>query len=75
MNSMAVVSDGSYGIEKGLVFSFPVSTSDGKYTIQRVRRRICKETRETSGGMKKRVLGVHERRREVGVSDQEPMTI
>jgi len=31
--SMAVVSDGSYGIPKGLVFSFPVSIKDGKYEI------------------------------------------
>ncbi len=33
--SMAVPSDGSYGIEPGLVFSFPVTVSDGKYDIVR----------------------------------------
>jgi len=31
--SMAVYSDGSYGIQKDLIFSFPVTTKDGKYTI------------------------------------------
>lgn len=31
--SMAVPSDGSYGIEEGLVYSFPVTVSDGRYNI------------------------------------------
>lgn len=31
--SMAVPSDGSYGIESGLVFSFPVTITDGQYNI------------------------------------------
>jgi len=31
--SMAVPSDGSYGIEEGLVFSFPVTVVDGQYQI------------------------------------------
>lgn len=31
--SMAVPSDGSYGIEPGLVFSFPVTVTDGQYNI------------------------------------------
>jgi len=31
--SMAVPSDGSYGIEEGLIYSFPVTCKDGKYTI------------------------------------------
>lgn len=31
--SMAVHSDGSYGIEKGLIYSFPVTCKDGKYSI------------------------------------------
>jgi len=31
--SMAVLSDGSYGIPKGLVFSFPVTCSNGDYAI------------------------------------------
>lgn len=31
--SMAVRSDGSYGIKKGLVYSFPVSIKEGKFTI------------------------------------------
>jgi len=31
--SMAVVSDGSYGIKEGLVYSFPVTVSDGKVSI------------------------------------------
>jgi len=31
--SMGVPSDGSYGIEPGLVFSYPVTIKDGKYTI------------------------------------------
>ena len=30
---MGVISDGSYGVEKGLVFSYPVEIKDGKYTI------------------------------------------
>lgn len=33
--SMAVPSDGSYGIESGLVCSFPVTVKDGKYDIVR----------------------------------------
>lgn len=31
--SMAVVSDGSYGIPEGLVFSFPVTCSHGDFQI------------------------------------------
>jgi len=31
--SMGVVSDGSYGVPKGLVFSFPVTIQDGKWKI------------------------------------------
>ena len=31
--SMAVPSDGSYGIEAGLIYSFPVVCSQGKYNI------------------------------------------
>jgi len=31
--SMAVVSDGSYGVPEGLVFSFPVTCNNGEYTI------------------------------------------
>ena len=31
--SMAVPSDGSYGIEEGLIYSFPCSCADGKYQI------------------------------------------
>jgi malate dehydrogenase len=31
--SMAVPSDGSYGVPEGLISGFPVTTSDGEYTI------------------------------------------
>jgi malate dehydrogenase len=31
--SMAVVSDGSYGVEEGLISSFPVTTADGDWEI------------------------------------------
>ena len=31
--SMAVPSDGSYGIEKGVIYGFPVTCEDGKYQI------------------------------------------
>jgi malate dehydrogenase len=31
--SMAIPSDGSYGVEEGLISSFPVTTKDGSYTI------------------------------------------
>ena len=31
--SMAVPSDGSYGIKEGLVYSYPVTTRDGEYSI------------------------------------------
>ncbi len=31
--SMAVVSDGSYGVEKGLIYSYPVVCKDGDYEI------------------------------------------
>ena len=31
--SMGVYSDGSYGIDKGLIYSFPVRTKDGKWEI------------------------------------------
>jgi len=31
--SMAVPSDGSYGIEEGLIYSFPVTCKDGEYTV------------------------------------------
>lgn len=31
--SMAVPSDGSYGIPEGLIYSFPVTTTNGDYAI------------------------------------------
>ena len=31
--SMAIPSDGSYGIAEGVVYSYPVTTSNGVYTI------------------------------------------
>lgn len=31
--SMAIPSDGSYGIEPGIIYSYPVTCKDGKYTI------------------------------------------
>jgi malate dehydrogenase len=31
--SMAVPSDGSYGIREGLIYSYPVTTKDGEYSI------------------------------------------
>jgi len=31
--SMAVTSDGSYDVPEGLIFSFPVTCADGKYSI------------------------------------------
>jgi len=31
--SMAVPSDGSYGIDEGLIYSFPVECKDGDYSI------------------------------------------
>jgi len=31
--SMGVVSDGSYGITKGLIYSYPVTVADGKVSI------------------------------------------
>lgn len=31
--SMAVVSDGSYGVPEGLISSFPVTTKGGNWTI------------------------------------------
>jgi malate dehydrogenase len=31
--SMAVVSDGSYGVQEGLISSFPVTTSGGDWSI------------------------------------------
>ena len=33
--SMAIPSTGDYGIESGLIYSFPVTCSDGKYTVVR----------------------------------------
>ena len=30
---MGVISDGSYGIDKGIYFSFPVTCSNGEYEI------------------------------------------
>ena len=31
--SMAIPSDGSYGISEGLIYSFPVTCSGGEYSI------------------------------------------
>lgn len=31
--SMAIPSDGSYGIQEGVIYSFPVTVKDGKYSI------------------------------------------
>ena len=30
---MGIVSDGSYGIDAGLIYSFPVTCADGEYAI------------------------------------------
>lgn len=30
---MAIESDGSYGVPKGLIFSYPVEVKNGKYTV------------------------------------------
>jgi malate dehydrogenase len=30
---LGLISDGSYGIEKGLVFSYPVQIKNGKFSI------------------------------------------
>jgi malate dehydrogenase len=30
---MAIPADGSYGIEEGIIYSYPVRCSDGKYEI------------------------------------------
>ena len=30
---MAVCSDGSYGVQEGLMYSFPVNIKDGKWSI------------------------------------------
>jgi malate dehydrogenase len=30
---MAIPSDGSYGIEEGIIYSYPVSCSNGEYKI------------------------------------------
>ena len=34
LRSMAVHSDGSYGVEEGLISSFPVRLTDGEYAIE-----------------------------------------
>ncbi len=34
LRSMAVASDGSYGVDEGIISSFPVRVSDGEYTIE-----------------------------------------
>ncbi|OBA77938.1 malate dehydrogenase [Mycobacterium sp. 1164966.3] len=51
--SMAVVSDGSYGVPEGLISSFPVTTKDGNWTVVQgldiddfSRERIDKSTAE-----------------------------
>ena len=31
--SMAVHSDGSYGVQKGLIYSYPVTCAEGKWSI------------------------------------------
>ena len=31
--SMAIPSDGSYGVKEGVIFGYPVTCKDGKYTI------------------------------------------
>ena len=31
--SMAVMSEGSYGVPKGIIFSFPVTCKEGKWNI------------------------------------------
>ena len=33
--SMAILSDGSYGISEGIIYSFPVICTDGNYEIVR----------------------------------------
>jgi malate/lactate dehydrogenase len=30
---MAIESDGSYGVPKGLIFSYPVTVQNGKYSV------------------------------------------
>lgn len=38
--SMGVYSDGSYGQPEGLIYSFPVTCKDGKWSIVQVRNGI-----------------------------------
>jgi len=33
--TMGIPSDGSYGIPEGVIFGFPVTTENGKYTLVR----------------------------------------
>ncbi len=54
--SMAVPSDGSYGIPEGLVYSFPVTTKNGTYSIVQgleisefSRERMLKSQQELEG--------------------------
>lgn len=50
---MAVISDGSYGVPKGLCFSYPVTCKDGKWNIvqglkwdENITKRIAATTKE-----------------------------
>lgn len=59
--SMAVVSDGSYGVPEGLISSFPVTTKDGDYEIVQgleindfSRARIDASTQEARRGARRR---------------------
>jgi len=42
--SMGVYSDGSYGQPEGLIYSFPVTCKDGKWSIVQVRRVVAAES-------------------------------
>ncbi|OYV15307.1 MAG: malate dehydrogenase [Methylococcaceae bacterium NSP1-2] len=53
--SMGVLSDGSYGIDKGLVYSFPVTVINGKVSIVKdlpINEFSKKKMRETEAELK-----------------------
>jgi len=66
--SMAVLSDGSYGVERGLIYSFPVTTKNGRFeivqnlTIDEFSQKKMKETEKELLDEKKiafEFLGIH----------------
>ena len=73
--SMAVLSDGSYGVPEGLISSFPVTTKDGNWTIVQGlddRRVLPRPDRQVDRRTRRRAQGGHRARPDLSAVVRNP---